>query len=106
MNMTMETAGSTRLFYWGAHPGIGIAKETGFPKDMKVVCLGGQRHPCAGDCGSTPGWDNLKAVFKNPRKKDPDGGGNGIRQHALIRIRKASSLGNGTFSMSMMASKS
>lgn len=30
-----------------------------------------QGHPCAEDCGSTPGWENLKASFK--KRGDADG---------------------------------
>ena len=37
-----------------------------------VLCLGGEGHPCAEDCGSAPGWQNLKEIFTKPRKKDAD----------------------------------
>ena len=33
----------------------------------KVLCIGGEGHPCAEDCGSEPGWEDLKNAFKKPR---------------------------------------
>ena len=33
----------------------------------KGLCLGGEGHPCAEDCGSEPGWQNLKDAFKKAR---------------------------------------
>ncbi|KAL9123101.1 MAG: hypothetical protein Q9187_000352 [Circinaria calcarea] len=53
-------------------PVPGIPGETGIPGEMKLVCLGGQEPACAEYCGSTLGWKDLKAVFKNPRNKNPD----------------------------------
>lgn len=53
------------------HPGV--VKEKGIPKEYKVIHLGGEGHPYAEDYGNTPGWKDLNTVFKNPRKKDPDG---------------------------------
>ncbi|KAL9023989.1 MAG: hypothetical protein Q9196_006837 [Gyalolechia fulgens] len=39
---------------------------TGFPpeKAQQVLCIAGQGHPCAEDCGSMPGWEDLKNAFK------------------------------------------
>ena len=36
-----------------------------------VICLGGEGHPCAEDCGGAPGWEGLKEAFKKPRG-DPE----------------------------------
>ena len=38
------------------------------PDDAKVVCLSGQGHPVAEDCGGWMGWEDLKIAFKNPRR--------------------------------------
>ncbi|KIV83987.1 hypothetical protein PV11_05967 [Exophiala sideris] len=35
------------------------------------LCFSGEGHPCAEDCGGTPGWEHLKAVFTKPRARDP-----------------------------------
>ncbi|KAI4170591.1 MAG: hypothetical protein LQ343_004823 [Gyalolechia ehrenbergii] len=42
---------------------------TGFPpeKAQQVLCIAGEGHPCAEDCGSEPGWEDLKNAFKKPR---------------------------------------
>jgi hypothetical protein len=40
--------------------------------ELQAVCLGGEGHPCAEDCGGDLGWENLKNVFKKG-KKDPKG---------------------------------
>ena len=44
----------------------------GIPTDMKLVCIAGQGHPCAEDCGSIPGWEDLQTAFPKPRS-DKDG---------------------------------
>lgn len=41
------------------------------PENMKAVCLSGEGHPCAEDCGGELGWEDLKRCFKG--KKDPEG---------------------------------
>ena len=46
----------------------GTNAQFGAPNDAKVVCLGGQGHPVAEDCGSWMGWEDLKNAFKNPRR--------------------------------------
>ncbi|KAL8860191.1 MAG: hypothetical protein Q9178_003455 [Gyalolechia marmorata] len=33
----------------------------------KVLCIGGEGHPCAEDCGSEPGWEDLKNAFKKQK---------------------------------------
>lgn len=50
-----------------------LRQAMGIPDEMEVVCLGGEGHPCAEDCGSTPGWEDLKDLFKSKTKRDPDG---------------------------------
>ncbi|KAI4137476.1 MAG: hypothetical protein L6R39_007262 [Caloplaca ligustica] len=32
-------------------------------KAQKVLCISGEGHPCAEDCGSAPGWEGLKNAF-------------------------------------------
>ena len=46
----------------------GTNAQFGAPDDAKVVCLSGQGHPVAEDCGSRIGWEDLKIAFKNPRR--------------------------------------
>lgn len=41
-----------------------LRMQMNIPADMQAVCIGGEGHPCAEDCGSTPGWEELKKVFK------------------------------------------
>ncbi|KAI4126853.1 MAG: hypothetical protein LQ338_003526 [Usnochroma carphineum] len=47
---------------------------TGLPveKAQKVLCISGEGHPCAEDCGSAPGWEDLKKEFKKQRGGDKD----------------------------------
>ncbi|KAI4270991.1 MAG: hypothetical protein LQ337_006324 [Flavoplaca oasis] len=33
----------------------------------KILCIGGEGHPCAEDCGSAPGWEDLKDAFKKQK---------------------------------------
>jgi hypothetical protein len=49
-----------------------LRKVMGVPDELEAFCLGGEGHPAAEDCGSSPGWENLKNVFKKGRK-DPEG---------------------------------
>jgi hypothetical protein len=49
-----------------------LRKTLGVPDKLEAFCLGGEGHHAAEDCGSTPGWENLKNVFKKGRK-DPEG---------------------------------
>ncbi len=41
------------------------AALTGLPekKAQKVLCVSGEGHPCAEDCGSEHGWEELKKAF-------------------------------------------
>ena len=39
----------------------------GLKTEGNVLCLDGQGHPCAEDCGSEPGWENLKDQFKKAK---------------------------------------
>jgi hypothetical protein len=50
----------------------GLHRSMAGPDAPAILCLGGEGHPCAEDCGSLPGWENLKEIFTMPRKKDPD----------------------------------
>ncbi|KAL9598528.1 MAG: hypothetical protein Q9219_004430 [cf. Caloplaca sp. 3 TL-2023] len=38
------------------------------PQAPRVLCFGGEGHPCAEDCGSEPGWEELKEAFRKPRR--------------------------------------
>lgn len=49
-----------------------LRTQMNIPADMQAVCIGGEGHPCAEDCGSTPGWEDLKKLFKRGGR-DPDG---------------------------------
>ncbi|KAL8668588.1 MAG: hypothetical protein Q9168_006787 [Polycauliona sp. 1 TL-2023] len=40
---------------------------TGEEDPQQVFCFGGEGHPCAEDCGSEPGWEDLKNAFRKPR---------------------------------------
>ncbi|CAF9918078.1 MAG: hypothetical protein HETSPECPRED_003661 [Heterodermia speciosa] len=46
----------------------GTHAQFGVPDDAKVVCLGGQGHAVAEDCGGSAGWEELKKAFRNPRR--------------------------------------
>ncbi|TEY83836.1 hypothetical protein BOTCAL_0024g00450 [Botryotinia calthae] len=46
-----------------------VRKAMAIPPQLKVVCMAGEGHPCAEDCGGEPGWEDLKRVFKG-RKAD------------------------------------
>ncbi|KAI4263441.1 MAG: hypothetical protein L6R42_001413 [Xanthoria sp. 1 TBL-2021] len=46
----------------GLHNLLGGGADT-----PKVLCIGGEGHPCAEDCGSEPGWEDLKNAFKKQR---------------------------------------
>lgn len=46
----------------------GTNAQFGVPDDAKVVCLSGQGHPVAEDCGGRIGWEDLKNAFKHPRR--------------------------------------
>ena len=45
----------------------GLHRSFGLQSEANVLCLDGQGHPCAEDCGSEPGWENLKTQFKKQR---------------------------------------
>ncbi|CAF9927753.1 MAG: hypothetical protein HETSPECPRED_006672 [Heterodermia speciosa] len=45
----------------------GLHRTLGVEGDVAVVCLSGEGHPCAEDCGSAPGWEDLKAAFKKQK---------------------------------------
>ena len=42
------------------------------PEVMKVLCLGGEGHHVAEDCGGLSGWEDLKEAFRKGKKSDPD----------------------------------
>ncbi|KAI4159892.1 MAG: hypothetical protein LQ342_006220 [Letrouitia transgressa] len=44
----------------GLHAMLGAPEEA----EVKVLCLSGEGHPCAEDCGGEPGWEGLKEAFK------------------------------------------
>lgn len=48
----------------------GTNAQFGAPKDVKIICLNGQGHADAEDVGETWGWENLKAAYWQPRKKE------------------------------------
>ena len=35
--------------------------------EQKIVCVAGEGHGCAEDCGSAPGWEGLKEAFAKPK---------------------------------------
>ncbi|KAL8895426.1 MAG: hypothetical protein Q9207_008180 [Kuettlingeria erythrocarpa] len=41
------------------------AALTGLPEEkaQRVLCVSGEGHPCAEDCGSEPGWEELEKAF-------------------------------------------
>lgn len=49
---------------------LGTNAQFGAPKDVKILCLGGQGHPAAEDAGGIGGWENTKDAFKRPRKAE------------------------------------
>lgn len=49
-----------------------LHRTMGGPSAPSILCLGGEGHPCAEDCGSAPGWEHLKELFAKPRKRDSD----------------------------------
>ncbi|KAI4212705.1 MAG: hypothetical protein LQ351_004596 [Letrouitia transgressa] len=42
------------------HAMLGVPED----EEVKVLCLAGEGHPCAEDCGGEPGWEDLKGAFK------------------------------------------
>lgn len=40
--------------------------------NQKILCISGEGHGCAEDCGGPPGWENLKDTFKKARGGDKD----------------------------------
>lgn len=40
--------------------------------NQKILCISGERHRCAEDCGGPSGWENLKDTFKKARGGDQD----------------------------------
>ena len=48
----------------------GTNAQFGAPRDVKILCLGGQGHPAAEDVGGVWGWEDLKDAFKHPRKAE------------------------------------
>lgn len=44
-----------------------LHESIGGPGAPRGLCLSGEGHPCAEDCGSAPGWKDLKATFKKVR---------------------------------------
>ena len=35
--------------------------------EQRIVCVAGEGHGCAEDCGGPMGWDELKEAFAKPR---------------------------------------
>ena len=48
----------------------GTNAQFGAPRDVEILCMGGQGHPAAEDVGGTWGWEDLKDAFKHPRKAE------------------------------------
>ncbi len=46
----------------GLHNVLGGGEDT-----PRILCIGGEGHPCAEDCGSEPGWEDLKNAFKKQK---------------------------------------
>ncbi|KAL8869716.1 MAG: hypothetical protein Q9174_004062 [Haloplaca sp. 1 TL-2023] len=44
-----------------------LHKVLGGGEDTPVLCIGGEGHPCAEDCGGSVGWDDLKKTFKKQK---------------------------------------
>lgn len=44
----------------------------GVAKDNVVACLSGEGHPCAEDVGGTGRWAELKKIFADPARPDPE----------------------------------
>lgn len=40
------------------------------PNDCKTVCMDGEGHPAAEDCGGTHGWEELKKQFETENGGD------------------------------------
>ena len=51
---------------------LGQAMRINETTGQRIVVLSGEGHGCAEDCGSTPGWENLKDTFKKTRGGDKD----------------------------------
>lgn len=47
----------------------GTNAQFGAPKDVKILCLGGE-HGAAEDAGGFGGWEDLKDAFRQPRRKE------------------------------------
>ena len=50
------------------HTTAGTKAQLGVPDEVNVFCLGGQGLGPAEDCGSPPGWEELKGCFAKLRK--------------------------------------
>ncbi|CZR66842.1 uncharacterized protein PAC_16743 [Phialocephala subalpina] len=46
---------------------VEIIRQMHISEDSPVVCLGGEGHRCAEDCGGSHGWGELKELFKRGR---------------------------------------
>ena len=62
-----------------ADPGLHWA--VGGHEAPTMLCLSGEGHPCAEDCGSELGWEHLKELFAKPKKKDPDDARDWYKNH-------------------------
>ena len=40
--------------------------------DQRILCISGEGHGCAEDCGSYPGWEDLKEAFKKTKGGDKE----------------------------------
>lgn len=51
---------------------VSLRTTLGVPQDSVVACLSGKGHPCAEDVGGTGRWAELKRMFANPARPDPE----------------------------------
>ena len=53
------------------HADKSLNKTLRAPEDLQILCTSGEGHPCAVDCGSAPGGENLRRSSRT--KKDMQG---------------------------------
>lgn len=44
--------------------------QIGAPGEAKILCIAGEGHACAEDCGGGMGWEVLKEAFEKPRNRE------------------------------------
>lgn len=49
-----------------------LGKALGLKDRQRVLCIAGEGHACAEDCGGPGGWEDLKDTFKKTRGVDAD----------------------------------